>query len=135
MTTCSMLIRAPVTMTSRLAVSSIGQYEGAGMWTGPGPSRRESVGRFPVSSPPYLRSQKSSRSCTVGIRAKFQGGGGEGMDHSSVRPSQGSGPASAPERVVFATLTRNTTKDSAIKKAPTVETRFQKFQPRSSAYV
>ena len=57
------------------------------------------------------------------------------MDHSSVRPSQGSGPAAVPDRIVFTTLAMKNSSDSAMMKAPMVETRFQKFQPRSGAYV
>src|SRR4026208_882753 len=90
--------------------------------------------RRPASSP-CLRSQSSSRSRTIGIRLKFQGGGGEEMDHSSVRPSPGSAPAGPAERVVLTTFTRKTTKDRAMRNAPIVEARFQKVQPRSGAYV
>ena len=52
-----------------------------------------------------------------------------------MRASQGSGPATAPERIVLITLAMKTTNDSAMMKAPTVEMKFQKFQLRSGAYV
>jgi hypothetical protein len=57
------------------------------------------------------------------------------MVHSDVRASQGSGPATRPERIVLITLPMKMTNDSAMMKAPTVEMRFQKFQLRSGAYV
>src|SRR6266852_2052208 len=60
-------------------------------------------------------------------------GGGDGIDHSSVRPSHGSGLATLPARAVLITFPMNTRNESAIVKAPMVETRFQKFQPRSPA--
>src|SRR5262245_62032640 len=93
-------------------------------------------GRGAVPCPsPYFWTQKSSRVWTSGMRAKLYTGGGEGMLHSSVRPSQGSGLATSPDRAVLMTFTMKTTNDSAMVNAPIVETRFQKFQPRSGAYV
>src|SRR5438034_9798122 len=71
----------------------------------------------------------------MGIRLKFQSGGGEVMDHSRVRPSQGSPSAGVPDRVVLTTFARNTRRDAPIKKAPIVASRFHRFQPRSGAYV
>ena len=57
-----------------------------------------------------------------------------GWSTPSVRPSHGIGRrARAPERVVLITLTMKTRNESAMMKAPMVETRFQKFQPRSGA--
>ena len=82
---------------------------------------------------PYFCTQKSSRSCTTGTTAKLYTGGGDGMVHSSVRPSHGSAGAGAPERVVLNTFQRKTRKDSTMISAPTVATRFQKFHPRSGA--
>src|SRR6266851_2740548 len=49
------------------------------------------------------------------------------------RPSHGSGLATLPARAVLITFPMNTRNESAIVKAPMVETRFQKFQPRSPA--
>ena len=82
---------------------------------------------------PCFCSHSSSRPCTVGMTPKLWTGGGEAMVHSSVRPSQGSGLATAPARIVFHTLAMKTRNDTAIRKAPTVDTRFQKFHPRSGA--
>src|SRR5437762_102873 len=45
-----------------------------------------------------LRSQSGYRDVTVGITAKLYSGGGEGIDHSSVGPPQGSLPAGGPLR-------------------------------------
>ena len=52
--------------------------------------------RRPSLSSTYLRCQKSSSACTTGISAKLYSGGGEGIVHSSVRPSHGSAPAVSP---------------------------------------
>src|SRR5712692_3464285 len=88
---------------------------------------------FPPCPSPYFCSQKSSGPWTVGMRAKLYTGGGEGMDHSSVRPSQGSSPAACPDRIVLATLTMKNKIDTAMMKEPMVDTMFQKFHPRSGA--
>src|SRR5215216_5535000 len=55
----------------------------------------------PASSAPpvYLRCHQSSRASTTGISAKLYAGGGDGIDHSSVRASHGSLPATGPRLV------------------------------------
>src|SRR6266540_5062841 len=90
-------------------------------------ARGRAAGLAPWPSP-YFSSQSSSRSCTVGTSAKLYTGGGDGMDHSRVRPSQGSGPAGVPDRKVFTTLTMKIANDSAMIRAPIVDTRFQKLK-------
>src|ERR1700693_3094500 len=90
------------------------------------------LGGVPWPSP-YFCAQKSSRSWTTGTVAKLYTGGGEGMVHSSVRPSHGSAGAAAPDRVFLNTFKRKTRNDSTMISAPPVATRFQKFHPRSGA--
>src|SRR5215471_10687375 len=133
-----MLIRSPEIMHAIASASRIGQYDGEGMWIAAmswGVAARGRGAGLPPWPSPFFCSQNSSRSCTIGSIAKLYTGGGEGIDHSSVRPSQGSGPAGVPERMVLMTLTMNNTNESAMISDPMVETRFQKFQPRSGAYV
>src|SRR5438132_6671148 len=81
-----------------------GKYDGDGRWmlwgSGSGTSlasggRSASGTSRPRSSSVYFWCQKSSRACTSGITAKLYSGGGDGIDHSSVRPSQGSDDAGA----------------------------------------
>src|SRR5574342_207565 len=91
-------------------------------WTGGSAFR----GGVPCPSPCFC-TQKSSRAWTVGTAAKLYTGGGEGMVHSSVRPSHGSAGAGAPHRVVAITFKMKTRNDSTITNTPIVETRFQKF--------
>jgi hypothetical protein len=74
MTTCTMLIISPETITASASASRSGQNEVSGMWmaaisaavTGAGLG----LGAPPWPSP-YFWSQKSSRSCTCGMRAKL----------------------------------------------------------------
>src|SRR5215510_5756026 len=130
-----MLTSAPEHIRKNAPARRIGQYEGGGMWMAEMSTCAGGVtfrGGVPWPSP-YFCTQKSSRSWTTGSTAKLYTGGGEGMVHSRVRPSQGSAGAGAPERVVDITLARKTRSDSAMMKTPIVETRFQKFQPRSGA--
>src|SRR5215831_16909710 len=101
-----MLTSAPDTVKRNAPARRIGQYDGGGMW------------------------MDEVSTCAGGVTLP---GGGEGIVHSSVRPSHGSAGAGAPERAVVATFHRKTSSESAIVKAPTVATRFQKFQPRSGA--
>ena len=58
------------------------------------PTRRRAAGGSRTSRPSassvYLRCQQSSRASTSGISAKLYSGGGDGIDHSSERPSHGS---------------------------------------------
>ena len=86
-----------------------GQYDGDGMWMwcGSGATSSSSVSTAapagsrssrPSSSSVYFRCQNSSRWVTSGISAKLYSGGGDEVDHSSVRASHGSGPAIGPRR-------------------------------------
>src|SRR5215470_6081410 len=130
-----MLTSAPETMKRNAPARRIGQYDGGGMWMDDVSTCAGGVifrGGVPWPSP-YFCTQKSSRSRTMGTTAKLYTGGGEGIVHSSVRPSQGSAGAGAPERAVVTTFHRKTSSESAMVKAPMVATRFQKFQPRSGA--
>ena len=74
-------------------------------------------------------SHQSSRSCTFGISAKLYSGGGDGIDHSRVRPSHGSAPASSPFVQLLHMLYMKNRNPMASMTAPSVETRFQKSQP------
>src|SRR5436190_17349709 len=69
------------------------------------------------------------------MRAKFSGGGGELVDHSRVNPSQGSSPATSPDRRLRNRFTKKTTIAIARIPAPIVETRLSGPQPVLSAYV
>src|SRR5262245_19850658 len=135
-TICAVLVITPLTMIVTAIVSRSGQYDGGGMWIAAIDSRVGAGGRGTGAPPcpsPCFWSQRSSRPCEVGITAKLYTGGGDGMLHSSVRASHGSGPATTPERWVLNALTMNTEMDSAMMNAPIVDTMFQKFQPRSGA--
>src|SRR5215510_3486441 len=130
-----MLTSAPETMKRNAPARRIGQYDGGGMWMDEVSTCAGGVtlrGGVPWPSP-YFCTQKSSRSCTTGTTAKLYTGGGDGIVHSSVRPSHGSAGAVTPERVVFTTFKRKTSRESTMISEPTVATRFQKFHPRSGA--
>src|SRR5712691_10485413 len=77
----------------------------------------------------YLRCQKSSTEWTRGTSSKFQCGGGELVAHSSVLASHGSASANSGLRKLLATLNRNTMIEVAMRNAPMVEAKFQKFHP------
>src|SRR6266513_5262697 len=63
-------------------------------------------------------------------------GGGHDVVHSSVLASHGSSSASPLVfRCVLTAFTVNTSTERAIRKAPTVETWFQKVSPRDAGYV
>ena len=66
-----------------------------------------------------LRCQKSSRASTCGISAKLYIGG-DGIVHSSVRPSHGSSPDTCPWRRLTITLTMKRRTEKAMTKDPTV---------------
>src|SRR5467141_663771 len=82
-----------------------------------------------------LRSQSGRLPVTAGIVAKFSGGGGEVVDHSSVNASHGSSPAISPERRLRARFTKKTIIATARIAAPTVEMRLSGPQPVLAAYV
>src|SRR5712692_7288114 len=84
---------------------------------------------------PYFLAQSSSRPRTAGISAKLCTGGGDGTDHSRVRPSHGSAGAVTPRRRLWKALRRKTSIERARRNAPTVEVRFQSSQLRFGAYV
>src|SRR5579862_629883 len=128
------------------SASTNGQYDGDGMWIpcGSWGSRRGGIvaaslgGSFtsrPSSSSVYLRCQNSSREVTTGISAKLYSGGGDDVSHSSVRASHGSSPQSSPRWRVKMTLTRNTSTDVAMMKAPIVAMRLSVPQPMPLGYV
>src|SRR5258705_4837998 len=125
-----MLTSAPDTMKRKAAARSMGQYEGGGMWMDEVSTWAGGAGlRGGVPWPsPYFCTQKSSRSWTTGSTAKLYTGGGEGMVHSSVRPSHGSAGAGEPELVVLTPLPRKTTKERALANASIVATRLPQFQ-------
>src|SRR5712691_1702117 len=103
---------------------------------GPSPSAAPAItgASRPSSVSAYLRCQKSSTECTTGTASKLCGGGGDVVAHSRVRASQGSSPAISPCLRDHHTLYMKTTMDAAIMNAPTVETKFQKFQPAKGEY-
>ena len=61
---------------------------------------------------------EASLPCTVGMVAKLYSGGGEGIDHSSVLPSQGSFPAGSPLRTLQKKLCRNISTERTIMRDP-----------------
>src|SRR5687767_7559982 len=82
---------------------------------------------------PYLCSQKGRALLTAGTTAKLYSGGGELIVHSSVAASHGSPGARWPVRTLRIALTKNTSTERVITKAPTVATRFHRSHPRSAA--
>src|SRR5687767_9311546 len=136
MTIWAVLSITPLMKMVTAIASRSGQYDGGGMWIAAIDSLVGAGGRgvgWPPWPSPCFCSQRSSRPWEVGSTAKLYTGGGEGMLHSSVRASHGSGPATAPERCVLKALTMNTRIDSAMMNAPIDDTMFQKFHPRSGA--
>src|ERR1700682_6324140 len=122
-----MLTRMPDIITKKAPARRMGQYDGGGLWIDVGSSTGPAApfpGGVPLPSP-YFCAQKSSRSWTTGTVAKLYTGGGDGMVHSSVRPSHGSAGAAAPERVVVITLQMKTRNESTMTNAPMVATMFQ----------
>ena len=98
-------------------------------------SRRQEAGRAGPLRPRCTCGARSRRAaCTCGTSAKLYSGTGDGIDHSSVRPSHGSALATSPSRSVLITFTRNTSTDSAMTNAPIVASRFMVSQPMSAAY-
>ena len=61
---------------------------------------------------------------TRGMTSKLLTGGGEGVNHSSVLPFHGSGPAITPRLTLRTTLSTVTSTPSARMKEPTVEIRL-----------
>src|SRR5260370_4855636 len=90
---------------------------------------------MPASSSVYFVYQKSSRDWMSGISAKLYSGGGDEIDHSMVRPSHGSLPASAPRRRDTTALTMNISTDTAMMNPPIEMTRLRAVQPRPGSYV
>src|SRR5262249_61387548 len=116
-----MLTSAPETMKRNAPARRIGQYDGGGMWMDEVSTCAGGVtlrGGVPWPSP-YFCTQKSSRSCTVGTTAKLYTGGGEGIVHSSVRPSHGSAGGGGPGRGGVIRLGRATGREEARVGAPT----------------
>ena len=68
----------------------------------------------------------------MGIVSKLYSGGGDGMDHSSVRASQGSFPAGSPLLQPLTMLYTNSSIETASIAAPMDDTPFQNDQPISS---
>src|SRR5437879_11169629 len=73
--------------------------------------------------------QRGSRLVTVGMTEKLYAGGGEGMLHSSVAPPQGPVGAARPGRALCHTSRRDTSIETAMRKAPTTEARISPEQP------
>src|SRR5688500_5920664 len=126
-------------MTGRPNEATSGKYDGDGMWMpcplcaavsacswAPACSAVAMRTRRPSSSSLYLRCQKSSTECTVGISAKLYSGGGDGIDHSNDRPSHGSAGASTRRFREATQFHMKMSTDTAMTKAPTVDTVFQK---------
>src|SRR5438132_8028777 len=82
-----------------------------------------------------LRSQSGRRLFTAGMLAKFSGGGGDVVDHSSVKASHGSSPAIAPDRRLRTRLTKKMNIATNRIAAPMVEMRFNGPHPVLAAYV
>src|ERR1700722_3436580 len=100
----SMIRPSPIIPTPRLITS--GKIEGAGMWMCPSavalacgcdgacPDMSAATPREPAR--PYFRIHHASRPRICGIVAKLYAGGGDGVDHSRLRPSHGSAGARSP---------------------------------------
>src|SRR5271155_1696189 len=100
----SMMSPSPIMPTPRLSTS--GKIEGAGMWMcstdsgslgggdGACPDIYAATPREPAR--PYLMIHHASRPRTCGSVAKLYAGGGDGVDHSRLRPSHGSAGARSP---------------------------------------
>src|ERR1700678_3997120 len=100
----SMMSPRPIMPTPRLSTS--GKIEGAGMWMcstdtgslgggdGARPDMEGATPREPAR--PYLRIHHASRPRICGMVAKLYAGGGDGVDHSRLRPSHGSAGARSP---------------------------------------
>src|ERR1700722_12300260 len=101
----SMMRPRPIMPTPRLSTS--GKIDGAGMWmcstavgaigcgcAGGCPDMYAATPREPAR--PYFRIHHASRPRICGIVAKLYAGGGEGVDHSRLRPSHGSAGAGSP---------------------------------------
>src|ERR1700722_11635880 len=101
----SMIRPRPIMPTPRLSTS--GKIEGAGMWMcstdggsigagcgGACPDMYAATPREPAR--PYLIIHHASRPRICGIVAKLYAGGGDGVDHSRLRPSHGSAGAGSP---------------------------------------
>ena len=89
-------------MIGRPTASTIGQYDGDGRWTSVGVAGLDDVlgggdaHQAAVARPRRTCGARTRRgACTIGISSKLYAGGGDGIIHSSVRASHGSGPASA----------------------------------------
>src|SRR5438477_12708009 len=117
-----------------------GKYDGDGMcieWTSTSSCASCAAPAGTATGTPsafstYFRCHQSSTLWTVGTTAKLYSGGGEGIDHSRVRPSHGSAPASSPRVVLEMKLIRKISTENAMINAPAVAIWFQRFQPRSS---
>src|SRR3712207_1637473 len=75
-----------------------------------------------------------STECTRGIVSKLFTGGGDCVNHSSVLPFHGSGPATAPFLTDRTTLMNVSRIPKARMNEPIVETRFHQSQAPMSAY-
>src|SRR5205814_6072047 len=82
-----------------------------------------------------FRSQSGRRPVTAEMLAKFSGGGGDVVAHSSVNASHGSSPAISPERRLRTRFTKKTTIATARIAAPIVEMKLSGPQPVLAAYV
>src|SRR2546426_5504625 len=111
---------AATAMTGSPSAVIIGHQEPPGTWIGAGGS----AGGSSIGSWRSVR-QRASRCVTVGITEKLYGGGGEGMLHSSVAPPHGSFGAIVPRVRLRHTLYTKTKIATAIKNAPTVDTRLR----------
>src|SRR5262245_4207637 len=91
---------------------------------------------LPSSSSVYLRCQKSSRPSTSGTSAKLYSGGGDEVDHSSVRPSHGSSPATSPclSTSDLMMLIKRISTENARMNAPTLTSWFMPSHPSPESY-
>src|SRR5271156_4804235 len=111
----SMMRPRPIVPTPRLSTS--GKIEGAGIWmcsaggsdcgfagglTGALPDMYAATPREPAR--PYFNIHHASRPRICGIVAKLWAGGGDGVDHSRLRPSQGSAGARSPVAMLLKML-------------------------------
>ena len=119
----------PIISPATPSAATRGQYDGWGRWI-PWPLTRAGSGSFP----PFARfvSHSASRPCTTGISAKFHSCGGDGMDHSSVAPFQGSAGAFRGPRHVLMMLYRKIRNEKPRMNEPTVSIRLSVSNPRPS---
>src|ERR687886_2721307 len=116
--------------------TTIGQYDGRGMWISCGISsgvgiqgRGVEAGR-PDASRGYFSAQKASRLTTGGITAKLYSGGGDVVAPPSEGAAQGSLPATSPRVRLCTKFPMKIKIEAEMMNEPIVDTSFSVVTPR-----